>query len=275
MRRACARSALVGARGASARIALASVMLAALGAAPAARSAEIREIEALGAVPLGDDNAAAGAPRDAALRRALSDAVERVALDLLPELDPEEAPAVLARVLGDDPLAYATRFRILEDRGERPALFADDPDIETEYVVVVKVDVDVSRVRKRLEMTGLLEPSGSRRRVRVNVVIEDLESFGAYQALRQLLVEDVGVRSALPVEMEPGRAVVEVDSDRRAGALLEALMKAAPPTLRIIPISTDRGTVTVRVSLTPGPAAPEAEAPSDAHAIDTQQRNRY
>ena len=68
-------------RGASARIALAGVLLAALGAAPAARSAEIREIEAVGAVPLGDGNAAAGAPRDAALRRALSDAVERVGHD--------------------------------------------------------------------------------------------------------------------------------------------------------------------------------------------------
>ncbi len=77
------------------------------------------------------------------------------------------------------------------------------------------------------------------------------------------------------VEMEPGRAVVAVDGDRRPGALLKALMEAAPPTLRIIPISTDRGTVTVRVSLVPGPAAPEAEAPSDANAIDTPQRNRY
>jgi hypothetical protein len=260
------------------RIALTSVLgvlLVALGAAPAARSAEIREIEAVGAVPLGDGNAAAGAPRDAALRRALSDAVERVALDLLPELDPEEAPAVLARVLGDDPLAYANRFRILEDRGERAAIFAEDPDVETEYVVVVKVNVDVARVRKRLEMTGLLEPSRSRGRVRVNVVMEDLESFGAYEAVRQLLVEDVGVRSALPVEMTPGRAVVEVDGDRRPGALLQALMEAAPPTLRITPVSTDRGTVTVRVSLTPGPAGPGEETPSDAHAIDTKRRNRY
>ena len=45
----------------SARIALSGVLLAALGAAPAARSAEIREIEAVGTVPLGKDTAAAGA----------------------------------------------------------------------------------------------------------------------------------------------------------------------------------------------------------------------
>ena len=216
--------------------------------------AEIREMEAVGAIPLGDEPPARP-PRDAALNRALSDAVLRVALDLLPDYDPMEAEVALSDLLGKDPLAYATRFRILEDRGERPALFSEDPDVETEYVVVVMVHVDVTRVRRRLEMTGVLEPSGEVRRVRVHLVIEDLADYTDYAALRRLLLDGLGVRSALPVEMEPGRAVMEVDGDRRPDALLEALLAAAPPTLEIIPLATDRRTIVVRIHQIPPPAA--------------------
>ncbi len=215
---------------------------------------EIREMEAVGAIPLGD-GPAARPPRDAALKRALSDAVLRVALDLLPDYDPMEAKVSLSDLLGNDPLAYATSFRILEDRGERPALFTEDPDVATEYVVVVMVHVDVNRVRRRLEMTGLLEPAGEARRVRVHLVIEDLASYADFAALQRLLVDDLGVRSALPVEMEPGRAVMEVDGDRRPDALLEAMLAAAPPTLEITPLATDRRTIVVRIHQIAAPAA--------------------
>ena len=40
--------------------------------------------------------------------------------------------------LGKNPLDYANRFRILEDRGERPALFTEIPGVSTEYVVLVE-----------------------------------------------------------------------------------------------------------------------------------------
>ena len=79
-------------------------------------------MEAVGAVPLGAAAPRHSPPRDAALQAALSDAVRRVALELLPELDPGESATLLDEVLGLDPLDYATRFRILEDRGPRPAL---------------------------------------------------------------------------------------------------------------------------------------------------------
>jgi hypothetical protein len=218
-------------------------------------------MEAVGAIPLGDEPPARP-PRDAALNRALSDAVLRVALDLLPDYDPTDAEVSLSDLLGKDPLAYATRFRILEDRGERPALFSEDPDVETEYVVVVMVHVDVNRVRRRLEMTGVLEPSGEVRRVRIHLVIEDLAGYAEFAALQHLLVDRLGVRSALPVEMEPGRVVMEVDGDRRPDALLEALLAAAPPTLEIVPLATDRRTIVLRIRPIPPPAA-EGETRGD------------
>ena len=81
--------------------------------APAA-GAEIRQMEAVGAVPLAPDVGHVSPPRDLAVRMALNEAVRRVALDLVPDMEPEEAAEFLPEVLGDEPLDYTTRFRILE-----------------------------------------------------------------------------------------------------------------------------------------------------------------
>jgi hypothetical protein len=217
-----------------------------LGAAVAA-SAELRSVEAVGAAPVTREGAP---PRDAALRRALQEAVRQVALEMLPDLDEAEADAVLEPALGD-PFAYATRYRIVDDRGERPALFIEDPEVDTEYVLVVRAQVDVERVRERLERRGLLgEPSGDRDRHRLRVVIQDIDSYASYMAVRTLL-DDLRVRSAVPVEMEQGTAVLEVESDRSAAQLLKALMRAAPPELRIQPLGADAETLTLRARFLP------------------------
>jgi hypothetical protein len=229
-------------------------------AAAVASAGEIRRMEAVGAVPLDAAKSRSAPPRDAALQAALSDAVRRVALELLPELDPAESEALLDEVLGLDPLDYATRFRILEDRGERPALFVEDPGVETEYVVVVEVNVDVGRVRERLAAGGLLAlPAGETRGYRLRLVIEELEDFRAYASLRRTLIEQVGVRSALPVEMERGRAVLELEADLEANELLDALMVAAPPELQIVPLAAERDSLTLRVRAVGPPAAPAGE----------------
>ena len=65
-----------------------------------------------------------------------------------------EESAELQRILGNDPLVYATRFQVVEDRGEGPRLFGSDLDVDTEYVVIVSVFVDRDRIRERLTRAG-------------------------------------------------------------------------------------------------------------------------
>jgi hypothetical protein len=245
------------------------------GAPPAA--AEVRSIEALGAVPLNANSPPAVPPRDAALRRALHGAVWRVALAELPGFDPsdEAAQAALKGALGKEPLDYATRFRVVEDRGERPALFSEDPGVETEYVVLVEVHVDTDRVRERLSAAGLLAPpSGDARRYRVRVVLEEVGSYGAYQAVRTLL-EEMGARSAVPVEMERGRAVLEVDGTRSPDALIAALVRAAPPNLSVVPLGVDDEGVHLRARFLGGAASTDPGTRRDSRAFDTPEANRY
>lgn len=243
-----------------------------------AAGAEVVRIEALGAVPLDPDAPTHGAPRDAALERALNDAVWRVALDQLPGFDPSDelAQARLAQALGDEPRDYVNRFRILEDRGKRPALFSDAPGVESEYVVLVEVHVDRDRVAKRLRDAGLLAtPSGERRHYRVRVVLEDVETYGTYQAVRTLL-EEIGARSALPVEMERGRAVLVVDGTRPPDQLLAALVRAAPPDLSVVPLGADDESLRLRARfLGATPAAPEPGGRAAARGFDTDDPNRY
>jgi hypothetical protein len=247
--------------------------------ATAAVAADIRPLESVGAVAIGGETPAHEPPHDAAVRAALQDAAQRLALELLSaDFDPIGAEPAIAEALGTDPFQYATAYRILEDRGVRPALFVDDPEVESEYVVVVEAHLDVDRIRQRMAASGLLAPSGEPRWIQVSVVIEGLESYGAYAALRRALIEEVGARSAVPLEMERGRAVLQVVSDREENALLEALVAVGPPNLRIVPLSADGGTLRLRVrEVAPTPAADAAGGQPGAGAgeIDTPRRNRY
>ena len=237
--------------------------------------AEVRRVEAVGVVPLEADASPRVAPRDAALQRALEEAVRRVALEELPDFDPETEEQTLAAALGRDPSAFATRYRIREDRGERPALFTDDPDVTSEYVLVVEVDVDVERVRDRLAEAGLLlVPQGDSRRYRVRVVLEEVESYAAYMAVRAVLRE-LDLRSVLPVELERGRVVLEVDGDRSPERLMNGMLQAAPPNLRLVPLSVETAALTLRVRFQEAPEGSDSGSWPGAPRIDTPDPNRY
>ncbi len=234
---------------------------------------DVRRMEAVGAEPIRANTRIEVPLRDAARKRAVHDAVVRVARDLLaPELPPDESaidspPGTesrepdsatpeekledrLAAALGDDPLDYAVRFRILEDRGERPALFVDDPEVESEYVIVVEVFVDVKRVRRRLERKGFaLISSGDGERVRIRLELLDVDRYAAYEKFRVALAADSRVRSVVPVVMERGRAVLEVDSGHRPEALLDRLYQVIPAEIEIEPLAIDEGGLTLRVRL--------------------------
>ncbi len=240
------------------------LVLACLALAGPGRAADLRATEAVGAVPLRADTRPALAPRDAAVQKALAEAVRRVALELLSDQDPAEVEPRLDAVLGTDPRVYISRFRTLEDRGERPVLFSDDPLAHSEYVVVVEASVDAALVRERLARGGLIvAPAGEVRRVEVRLEAEGLTDYTAYRALRDTLLDGVGVRSALPLEFEKGRAVFDVDGELTGDSLLAALQRAAPPGLRLTPLEISPERLRVRVDLAPEPAPADAARPGN------------
>ncbi len=258
-------------------VAVLAVGIAALGPAGAAR-AEIRRVEAVGTAPV-RPGAQVGALRDAARDAALQEAVRRVARD---QLDParagslaaagagQPAPsgaraaqdaesrlnAVLDDALGARALDYLSRFRILEDRGQRAALFSEELGVEAEYVVVVEALVDSERVLTRLQRRGLpvlAESPIQARRLRVELV--DLDDYRALAAFQQLLTERLRITGAVPVEMQRGRAVLEVPVQGDAAWLLSQLSQAGAPDLSVEAVASDAERLVLRLTL----RAPEAQ----------------
>jgi hypothetical protein len=236
-------------------LALVAVLALLLGAASAS-GAEIRRMEVVGAVPLDAETRRSGIPKDKAIDEALFEGVWRVAYELLEESAVElvgseptgdggaasEGPDPIRAALGTNMVLYATSFRILDDQGERPTLFTDHPDAATEYVVVVEVQVDVDRVRDRLRSAGLLEvPGGGLVALSgIEIEIRGLTDYRGFQALKTLIESDsVGVETFEPREFGRGRTLLRVEAEWGATELLERLLAAAPPELRITPMDVD------------------------------------
>lgn len=259
---------------------LAMVALAASLAASA--TAEVRKLETVGTLPLKASAEPGVIPRDAAIEHALREAVVRIAQEFLadrpleePGLAPdddsvpvltlqgevtseeelaaleaarEEELAELDRVLGKKMVPYTTRFRVIEDRGRRPALFSEDPEVTEEYVVIVEVQIDVERVRNRLVEAGMLDArAGASLANEVLLEVEGLSRYAAYRDFRRLLVEELEVQSVVPVEMEAGRTVFDVSTEVTAVEFLEALLTAAPPHMAIDPRHASGGRLRVAV----------------------------
>ena len=209
-----------------------------------ASAAELRRVEAVGAVPAGAD-APPGVPiRRAALEAALAQAVMRVASDLggLPEQDP-----ALEEILGKDPLGYVSRYRMLEDRGERRALLVDDPDVTMEYVVLVEAFVDEGRLRSRLTEAGLLSPRQRHPTETLLVVLEDVHSYWALAAIRERLEADSRVYSVVPQEFEVGRVALAVETSRDPRDLLRQLSATPPPGVEVRLLEAGRRGLRLRV----------------------------
>jgi len=221
-------------------------------------SGEVQLLEVVGAVPLDEQMRASGIPKERAIDEALWEGVARVADDLLVDsilLEPEpgadgdgdaegaiesgseEVVDPIRAALGDDMVPYTRSFRIVDDQGERPALFTDNPDAATEYVVVVEVQVETERVRERLVAAGLLEDEEQMALSGIELEVRELGHYGGYAELVALLIsEPVGAASASPREMERGRALLHIEAEWGATELLERLLAAAPPALRITPV---------------------------------------
>lgn len=246
--------------------------LAVGGALPAA-AAELRQVESVGVVPI-LGSGARQPPRDAAVRAAVARAVEDVAHSILPAGWEENVPPGsrssgeaqdveprLAGVLGSDPFEYATRFRIVEDRGVRDAVFSQEA--KTEYVAVVEVFVDAGRLRERFASAGWLGAPAGAGAGAIRIVLQDLTSFRAYESFRRTLIDDLGMESAVPLELSRGRAVLTAAGPYDAAELQEALVRRVPEGLRIVPLSREGETLTLLIDDVAPPAAPaRAEEPA-------------
>lgn len=248
--------------------------LAGFGGTPVAVARDVLEVEAVGTVSLRPGSSSPTSPRDAAIRKGLLEAVRVTALDLLGSVRTADPDTPLDEILGTDPFEFATRFQVVEDRGERPALFSRDPDVATEYVVIVIASIDRDLVRERLETAGLLlARPGGMSGVRIRLVLEGLDEYWAYEEIRTALVVDLGMRSAIPVEIEPGRLTLEVQGDRPASELLGPLQRAVAGRMELIPLNVDRHGMSLRVEA--GERKPPGAASPGSDPIDTPSPNRY
>jgi len=267
-------------RGARPRVARAlgglALLLAALVVSPALaeeRDEWVRQVEVEGAVEVPAEGSAAvgSALRERALRAAVGRAVDEVALELLaasPRVPPEFDGDALDAILGSDPLDYAARFGVVEDRGLRPHRDAGGSAAQSKYVVLASVHVDVARVRGRLEAAGLLDPREPAAPGRVlEVVLEPLDSYAGLAWVREA-IESGGGGRAVPTELARGRAVLRVTTALAPEDLLGILRREVPPGLRIALRSLDARGLTVAVEARglapPGAAESDGEPPAGA-----------
>jgi hypothetical protein len=215
---------------------------------PRTGRAETVSVEAVGAV------AARSGAREAALQAGLREALLRVATELARSGGAAtEDPEALATALGDDPYAYVVRFELVEDRGEGPAQLVAGAD--REYVVVVRAQVERSRVRERLRRAGLLGGQAATRRV--SVVFEGVATYPVWERLERAL----GARGGRirPVEFARGRVVTELETDESNEALLARLERAAGEAFQLSVEEAAGETLRLRVTLPP----PELPEPAD------------
>ncbi len=247
------------------KVARAALALGVALLATAAGAAQEQKVQSVGVAPIAND---AAAPRDSALRAAVRNAVADAAAAMLPgDYAPPASPpdqadrepnAWLANKLGEDPYAFVTRFRIVEDRGRRPAMFSADRSVEFEYVVVAEVTLDLDAIRAKMEKLGLAQRSARGPARAVTIVVEGLTSYPPLALVRKTLERDRGVRSVLPVEFTPGRAVLSVDADQDASGLVDSLTRRAPEGLTVVKIDQGPDRATVRVEYAPPAPAPAA-----------------
>ncbi len=255
--------------------------------APIAAARDVVRVESVGVAAVRSDSAS---PRDAAVRKALLAAVRQTAEDLLApgegdglgegmggaeDLESLTAErAELQRILGDEPLEYATRFQVVEDRGEGPALFGSNLDVETEYVVIVSVFVDRDRIRERLTRAGmLLTPAGQEPQIRSRLILENLGEYWVYAEIRRVLLEELKMRSAIPREFAPGRGILELTAAQSPSEFLGSLQRSVSDRMNLVPLSVEADEMRLRVEVFD--RQPLDESSEEDRPIDTLSPNRY
>ena len=255
--------------------------------APMAAARDVVRVESVGAAAVRSDSVS---PRDAAVRQALLDAVQQVAEGLLATgaedgfgqeaVDAEDVGSgalestELQRILGNEPLDYATRFQVVEDRGEGPALFGSDANVETEYVVIVSVFVDRDRIRARLTRAGiLLTPAGQEPQIKSRLILENLGEYWVYAEIRRVLLEELKMHSAIPREFAPGRGILELTAAQSPSEFLGSLQQSVSDRMNLVPLSVEDDEMRLRVEVFE--RQPLDETSEEDRPIDTLSPNRY
>jgi hypothetical protein len=262
--------------------------------------AELQRVEAVGIYGIRDAMRSRVIPRDEAIAKARWEGVSRVALELIGEsgqgdalnaagktpaesdtgdaiIPPGEESeasesagpsddelAALRVALGKDVLPYMRSYRILDDRGEVPVLFNDEPSVSMEYVVVVEVIVDVDRVTSALENAGLIarltsEGGGE------SVVVE-LIGLARYEALEVIvgaLRTQYGATRIRTIEFSRERQVLAVEGPFGPDALSAKLAGFKDSRLVLEPVGVDSEGRRIRLI---GRWFPEADESSGAPA---------
>ncbi|MCP4908413.1 MAG: hypothetical protein GY910_25845 [bacterium] len=209
-------------------------------------------LESTDAPPIGDPASLAPLPGDARLDR---------------EAPTEDEVAILESALGKDMLPYMRSYRILEDQGELPVLFADAPGIETEYVIVVEVVVDVARVSSALERAGLvtaLDPETPDEALILEVV--GLARYEALEAVLAALRGQLGATRVQTLVFERERQILAVEGPFGEESLSSWLARYRNPQLILEPLGVDPRSGRIRVMgrwfSESAESGPDAEPPS-------------
>ena len=175
--------------------------------------------------------------------------------------------ARLEAALGRDVLPYTRSYRILEDRGEVPVLFNDDPDVAVEYVVVVEVIVDVDRVTRALEEAGLIASSRSEPARGEPVIVEliGLSRFEAYRTVVEAMRDELRATRVEMLEFAPGRQILAVDGPDEPEALSARLTRLDRPGLELESVGIDPAG---RRILLVGRWIPESDAGGSATGLE-------
>jgi hypothetical protein len=284
----------------AALLGVAAILLAAGGG-----RAELQRVEAVGIYGIRDAMRSRVVPRDEAIAKARWEGVSRVALELIgesapsevgvqirvtpPELRPDEpvvppievpgpsesdgpsndGAAVLRAALGEDVLPYMRSYRILEDRGEVPVLFNDEPDVKVEYVVVVEVLVDVDRVTRALENAGLIAKVNSNDAAEAVVVeLIGLSSYAALELILRALREQFGATRIRTLEFSRERQILAVEGPFGPSALSAKLAGFEDPRLLLEPVGIDSAGRRIRLigRWFPDPDATQATPASKSKA---------
>lgn len=278
-------------------LALVSASLGPLLGVSVAQAAEAQRIEVLGSHRIQDAQRGKQDPKDEAIRQALWEGVSRVALELLgeegdaTEADPSagtpgtgaasqgakpDVTARFRRIFGRDIRPYTQSYRIVEDRGERPVLFADEPGVRSEYLVVVEVLVDLDRVTSELARAGLIasaEPARGGESVEIELL--GIEQYSAFRRVETVLRSALAASRIETLEYSPARQLLRVESPHGTEAIAARLSRHDSAELILEPVEIDREGRRIQVLgqvFEPAPDPLPSAVPAETGAAATNPR---
>ncbi len=241
-------------RGARAALVGVLALLATLvGANPSAFAERVTQ-EGLGAVPLAGEGREQAPPQQRALRAAIGDAVARATEDLVAAEDPFLDPAAAIEALGEDRVRYAARYRVVEDRGVVEAEVSPEAGAGAQYVLLIEAEIELDRIRKRLDEAGLLVfRNDDRPRARMRLVLEGDFSYAGYRRIVEVLRETGNATE--PVGFRRGEAALDVETAAGRAELTALLRQQLGPAYALEPSKGDGASLRLRVQELSEPSA--------------------